>query len=305
MRWGVRGCACGRACGEMLLLFLAEGSYPFWILHEYSVPTGLPILIPMDVTVGSHCIDTFQKTGTNRFLSQHRPKRERGLAENPALVFRGQEGEILLGQVDLVLEAAIIGGGKVRAPHQAASAEAINEASEELPGSALSPSRHVQVHARKLQVEIRKAYQFEEWLDGVVGRAGTEARHGQMVKRHRDVRETFEHGAYAWDLMKECHDADRDAERGRALPYGKRARIVEPRAFGFRGSEEADASHAALLHPVGQLIGRVILHRVEDAYAGKAVRILRGAVGGEAVVVLIGGVGLHQHGFVDAGLGVE
>ena len=45
------------------------------------------------------------------------------------------------GQVELVLETPIVSGGKVRAPHQAPGPEAINEAGEELLGSAISSSR--------------------------------------------------------------------------------------------------------------------------------------------------------------------
>ncbi len=53
-------------------------------------------------------------------------------------------------------------------------------------------------------------------------------------------------------------------------PDWKGARIVEPGALGFRGGEQAQAAHPAILHPVGQIVRRVIFQRVQDAYAGEA-----------------------------------
>jgi hypothetical protein len=93
--------------------------------------------------------------------------------------------------------------------------------------------------------------------------------------------------------------------RSESFPDWKGSRVVEPRPLGFRGGEQAQAAHAALLYPVAQNVGRIVFQRVQDAHTGEVLGILGSAIRGITVVIFVCAVGLNQDGLVDSGLGVE
>ena len=72
-------------------------------------------------------------------LLQHWPQTESRFAEESTLVRLWNKGKFVAGQVVQFLETAVVGGGKVRAPHHPAGAEAVQQAAEKLPGVAPPP----------------------------------------------------------------------------------------------------------------------------------------------------------------------
>lgn len=75
--------------------------------------------------------------------------------------------------------------------------------------------------------------------------------------------------------------------------------------LGFGGSEKTLAVHPALSHPVAQLVRRVLLQLVQDAYTSEVFRVPGSTIRGIAIVVFVRAPGLNQLGLVYSGLCME
>src|SRR5260370_35407992 len=95
---------------------------------------------------------------------QHRPQRQRRLAEEPALVLTRQERQLLASHRELLLEATIVRRRIIGSPHDSLCAEPVQYPAEKFLAGALSFPGCVDRLAGELQIEIREAHQVEQRL---------------------------------------------------------------------------------------------------------------------------------------------